>query len=497
MRAFAALVLVCPVLAAATMVPNACGESVTPVVRLLAPVVDDDPPRELPPARSDSSGKKNATESSPPRANASLTAAGLIADDVDLGLKRVTADEPCPECLYLCEVPSRWSLRADFGDGVGYTRGFTYLEGFVPFYQPDPGSIIFGDGRVVNFYDDDRWEFNLGAGYRRHFEDRDMVLGANLFYDGRHTDYHFFHQIGVGGEALFDRWECRVNGYIIVGPAHKLIAESDVGSLVGNLLILDRFQTREVAMGGLDAEIGALLPILPQFSPRVFAGYYHYSAQGMPSVNGIRGRFEAWLTQNVSLHAAIQNDTVFDTTVSGGFAIHFGGARVRRDGGPRSAEERLGQRVVRDVNIVIAQQQRHERDIFVADIDRSPNSGSGGGSSGSSPPSPGTSPDPGKTPSPTPDPGTTPCPQPKPPCTCLPFPGRPGDPATFPGKHFPPGFHHDCFPGHGRYKHLFDDDDYCEPLPRIHGRRHGHNDDNNYCELLNHGHRNGRRDDDD
>jgi hypothetical protein len=37
---------------------------------------------------------------------------------------------------------------------------------------------------------------------------------------------------------------------------------------------------------------------------------------------------------------------------------------------------------------------------------------------------------------------------------CLPFPGRPGDPETFPGKHFPPGFHHDCFPGRGRYKHL-------------------------------------------
>src|SRR5262249_15708934 len=36
----------------------------------------------------------------------------------------------------------------------------------------------------------------------------------------------------------------------------------------------------------------------------------------------------------------------------------------------------------------------------------------------------------------------------------LPFPGRPGNPETFPGKHFPPGFHHDGFPGEGPYKHL-------------------------------------------
>jgi Inverse autotransporter, beta-domain len=298
------------------------------------------------------------------------------------------------------------------------------------------------------------------------------VLGANLFYDGRHTDSHFFHQIGVGGEALFDRWEFRINGYIIVGPAHKLIAESETAILVGNLLIVDRLRTREVAMGGLDAEVGALLPILPQFSPRVFAGYYHYSAEGMPSVNGLRARFEAWLTQNVSLHAAIQNDTVFDTTASGGFAIHFGGARVRRDGGPRSAEERLGQRVVRDVDIVIAQQMEHERTVFVSDIVHPPNDGGGGGSKGSNTPP---SSDPGKTPSPPPDPGTKPCPPPKPPCGCLRFPGKPGDPATFPGKHFPPGFHHDCFPGKGRYKYICDDDDCCRLLPRIDecGKHHG------------------------
>src|SRR5262249_46070649 len=231
-------------------------------------------------------------------AESTSTASSLAATHIDLGAKCPAPEEPCPECFCLCGVPSRWTVRADFGDGVGYTRGFTYLEGFVPFDQPDASSVVFGDGRVVNFFDDDRWEFNLGAGYRKHIESSDVVLGANLFYDGRHTDSHFFHQIGIGAEALFDRWEFRCNGYIIVGPAHKLTAQSEVASLVGNQLIIERLQTRDVAMGGIDAEVGGLLPILTRLSPRVFAGFYHYSAEGMPSVNGVRGRFEAWLTQN-------------------------------------------------------------------------------------------------------------------------------------------------------------------------------------------------------
>src|SRR5207244_10019696 len=82
---------------------------------------------------------------------------------------------------------------------------------------------------------------------------------------------------------------------------------------------------------------------------------------------GIRGRFEAALTPNISVHFSIQNEAVFDTTVNGGLAFHLGGARagpVCDDTDLRSVEERLGQRVVRDVNIVIAQQTVFQQEAF-------------------------------------------------------------------------------------------------------------------------------------
>jgi hypothetical protein len=298
----------------------------------------------------------------------------------------------------------------------------------------------------------------------------------------------------------------RCNGYIVVGDDRHLAAESFTTSIVGNQLFFERAQLFDVAMGGLDVEIGGLLPVLPQLSPRAFVGYYHYSAEGMQSANGVRGRFEAWLCDNCSLHFAIQNDAVFDTTVSGGLAIHFGGPKMRRDGGPRSVEERLAQRVVRDVDIVIAQDVQRQTFTIIQDVPPFPVSGAVGSGGSTAPPPPGGGSG-SETPPPQPGSGkppvcyTPPVCYPMPKCDpppscwrpiCLPFPGRPGDPKTFPGKHYPPGFHHPCFPGKGRYKknkdycwhpcypimRFRDRDDDCDDRSR--GRGHGsrgHDDD--------------------
>ncbi len=361
-----------------------------------------------------------------------------------------TFDGPCE---VTDAIPPRWTLRTDIGDGVGYTRGFTYLEGFVPLFQPSDLSLGFGDLRVVNFDEQNRWEFNAGAGYRAYADSIDAVCGLNLFYDGRHTDNHFFHQIGVGGEALFKQWEVRCNGYIIVGDSQKLIGEFTAVTDVGTQVITDRLRFFEVAMGGFDVEAGVHLPVLIKFDPRAYLGFYHYAAEGMPSVNGVRGRLEARLTENCSLHFAVENDSLFDTTVTGGLALHFGGRSSPCSRDDDWVRARLGQRVVRDVNIVIADKVTWERVIK----DNGPNI------KGDPPPDGG-----GDPPPPPPGGGDDPPPWH---CHCLPFPGAPGDPSTFPGHTFPPGFHHHCFPGRGRYKHLGIDYSCCFDPPE-HKEKH-------------------------
>lgn len=250
----------------------------------------------------------------------------------------------------------RLTLRTDVGDGVGYTRGFTTFEAMIPLDQ-DSRSLWFSDVRLLNFDQENRWEYNLGAGYRWYSERSACVFGVNAFYDARKTDYHFYEQLGLGFEALTPTVEFRVNGYWIVGQAHRLVGDSGFNNIgiAANNFIFVRQQIIETAMGGVEVEAGGRLPFLDRFCPRLYAGFYSYSAANQQTANGVRGRFEAQLTERITLHASVQNDAVFRTTASGGLAISFGAPAYRCSCGRPSWEDVLRQPVHRDVNIVVHQ----------------------------------------------------------------------------------------------------------------------------------------------
>ncbi len=255
-------------------------------------------------------------------------------------------------------VLPRWariSLRGDAGDGVGYRRGFSYLEAMVPILET-PSRLLFTDVRIVNFLDKDRWEYNLGGGYRWH-SPANIVFGVNSFYDMRKTDYHFYQQGGVGFEALTPRLEFRANGYFIAGPAHRVVGDTgfvNTGTIINNNFILQRSQQTEVALTGAECEIGGRLPFLDRFAPRAYLAYYTYSAEGIAVTHGIRNRVEAQLTERISLHFQAQYDHLFQTTVTGGLAIHLGAPAYRTGNrGLATWRDVMHQRINRDVNIVI------------------------------------------------------------------------------------------------------------------------------------------------
>lgn len=240
-------------------------------------------------------------------------------------------------------IPWRWSLRHDFGSGVGFKNGFTYLEGFIPLLQ-SRGDLAFGDVRAVNFDDARQWEFNAGFGARHFLEQANVVVGANAFYDARNSLYNTYQQVGLGLEALGERLEFRTNGYFVTGPAHTVVG---IPGMTG------AFQ--EIAYSGAEAEVGGRLPYFDLIKTRAYIGYYMYTASESATAQGIRGRFESDITDRISLHASVQRDRLFDTTATVGIAIHFGAPAFRRGSGAPTLSERMGQRVVRDVNIVLDQ----------------------------------------------------------------------------------------------------------------------------------------------
>ena len=111
--------------------------------------------------------------------------AGVLPKElVDPKAFTIIDDDPSP-------FRGRLSLRGDVGDGVGYTRGFAYAEGMLPVSQTRD-TLLFADVRLVNFLQENRWEYNLGGGDRWYSAPACMVFGVNSFYDARKTDFHYY-----------------------------------------------------------------------------------------------------------------------------------------------------------------------------------------------------------------------------------------------------------------------------------------------------------------
>src|SRR5581483_2397300 len=181
-----------------------------------------------------------------------------------------------------------------------------------------------------------------------------LVFGANAFYDGRLTDTRYFNQLGVGSEILGRFFEARGNGYIVLGQNRQQIFDSGFVSqgVVNGNQVLQRLQICEMARSGFDCEVGGPLPLGGLLYPRFYAGYYYFTATRAQPINGVRGRLEAQIGRYLTAHLSVQNDAVFNTTVYGGLAVHFGGPAFRSAGGTPTLTDILGQRVVRDFMVI-------------------------------------------------------------------------------------------------------------------------------------------------
>ena len=145
----------------------------------------------------------------------------------------------------------RVSARHIEAGGIGYSQGYTTLEGF---FAPDPQQWLlmpFLDlrGHVFN---NGKMAANAGLGFRGISGCR--TYGLNAYYDYRNTKRLHYNQVGVGLETLGTLWDFRINGYLPVGRKMTSPYNVQFGSFSGHYLLLS--QKRQFAMKGADAEIG-------------------------------------------------------------------------------------------------------------------------------------------------------------------------------------------------------------------------------------------------
>ena len=184
--------------------------------------------------------------------------------------------------------------------------------------------ILFGQARGTTTTDSDGTTTNLGLGLRHRPDDVSMV-GGNVFWDYRMTDYSSAHsRLGLGGEYFWKDFEIRNNYYM------AMTDKKDV--TIGGTSYTERI------VPGWDAEVGYRLPNYPQLGVFVKAFNWDYKEtddqsgvayaatwQATPHVN-----LEAYLSTEISGYGTEENSKLHGTDdYQFGVQVKFTGQPVK------------------------------------------------------------------------------------------------------------------------------------------------------------------------
>lgn len=161
----------------------------------------------------------------------------------------------------------------------------------VPFAVSD-GLIAFGDLRGA-VSGDGEFTASAGVGARAAVADG-WLLGGYAYFDmGSGLYGSNFKQVSGGIELLSDSWEFRLNGYLPVGDTEAEVDGLTTVTVEGGSLAVR--QGYEVALHGVDAEVGFTLPVLaPEDGQtlKLFANAFSFDSARTETLNGFGARLE-------------------------------------------------------------------------------------------------------------------------------------------------------------------------------------------------------------
>ncbi len=266
----------------------------------------------------------------------------------------------------------------------------------LPLWNPGGRGLLFLNPRS-SFTDHSSEMYNLGAGYRQLLPGREVILGANIFYDYLESRAGRFNQWGAGLEVLTPWVDARANYYDPDSQRHLVARETASTSrqsvrtsadwrdpvarehAIVQDYIVRRTVTTETSsrtyeqfqqpMRGHDWEIGLRLPVRVEgFEARVFGGYYDFDRDYGTDVRGWKLRAELRLASTLFLDAGIyENDELTGSDWFAGARLSvpldlanlaqgrnpFSTARSRLNREPRDFSARLAEMIMRDPQIRI------------------------------------------------------------------------------------------------------------------------------------------------
>ncbi|MEI6970455.1 MAG: hypothetical protein WCL44_02975, partial [bacterium] len=243
--------------------------------------------------------------------------------------------------------------------GLGFELGENESRGMgnalLPLWMSGSGrNLVFCDLRV-SAGDNNEEEFNAGLGIRRLVNAKGsnggLVVGANLYYDSRWTQYdNQVNQLGVGLELLSKWVDARFNYYLpetdkmLAGKSSQSWTETSqkseyvdtTSASVGSIRATDHqivqpttytttrltsiytttdsyrndFEQYESALKGFDFEVGVRVPYIGKYvDTRVFAGYQQFDDPfNSEDSGGVKGRIEIRALPGLTIDAQYFED---------------------------------------------------------------------------------------------------------------------------------------------------------------------------------------------
>jgi hypothetical protein len=253
--------------------------------------------------------------------------------------------------------PMAFSARYTSPRGIGYSPGYTTLEGFFSWmfhdkYEP------FVDLRA-HILDDAKFASNAGLGVRALAASR--LWGANLYWDYRNTSHLHYNQVGVGFETLGKIWDARLNGYFPVGKKKTPLRDTKFDHFKGHFAILR--STYNFALKEISGELGAHVDRFKAV-PLYFAlGPYYLNGKGATAWGGeVRARAQ-FLHRHIHLEASVSYDHYFRWIGQGQLSFHLPFGPRKKTTLDSILANRFVQQVDRQEIIPVGKAHRHTKAI--------------------------------------------------------------------------------------------------------------------------------------
>ncbi|MCA9114992.1 MAG: hypothetical protein KDA79_07890 [Planctomycetaceae bacterium] len=233
----------------------------------------------------------------------------------------VAGQEPGNNIGYPVAVPfgPQVAIEGNFSDGLGWLGNYYGARAMIPKHL-DPGRSLLFTTIKLSGSDEGGGIINFGQGYRYYSQSQNRIytLAGFADLDDGHEETYFRLSLHASTQGKF--LDINANTYMVLNnflpglDGRNVIEDQYYGPLAyqQNLVMSNRRQVTETAYGGGEIEAGGRLPFIGRYGISGYAGGYFLTPEEGDSAAGVKLRFEANVTQDITVGMQYSNDGVFD-----------------------------------------------------------------------------------------------------------------------------------------------------------------------------------------